>query len=414
MKALKNPVPRQIIKVMGINFFGNFGSNIFSFGSGLYILHKTGSALSFSGSQIIGPIVSLFLMPIFGYLVDRYDHRKILWWSQLLAIGALLLFGSLFTIWPKLYYTELLALLVILRIADMILSTTLSASIIQIVPASHLQKLNSLNQSATSLAIIISPLLGAVLYTLLPFAWFGMVEVFAEICAIILVGLTDFNFNPHGTASQSENLLENLVSGLKYVHSQPLLLSLLGMAAFINFFFAALNVGLPFLMINILKFSNAQYSWTETAFAVGMLLFSVFLSKTALKINPVYLSINGVLLFSIIFISFLLPGLLNWSQTASLFFFIIANLLSGSLVVLINTPMLTFMQETIPQHLQGRVFALQNTLSQLLMPVGTLVYGFLFSIQTPGIVFAVSGICLAGLMLFDLVLTHHLLKEPTT
>jgi hypothetical protein len=36
------------------------------------------------------------------------------------------------------------------------------------------------------------------------------------------------------------------------------------------------------------------------------------------------------------------------------------------------------MQKLIPQAMQGRVFMLTGTISSLLMPLGTLVFGFLF------------------------------------
>lgn len=50
------------------------------------------------------------------------------------------------------------------------------------------------------------------------------------------------------------------------------------------------------------------------------------------------------------------------------------------------------MQLNIDSSFQGRVFTIQSSLSMLMMPVGTIMYGYLFDHFNAGIIFLVSGI----------------------
>ncbi|WP_260289755.1 hypothetical protein [Pediococcus parvulus] len=49
---------------------------MFSFALGLFLLRKTGSAMNLGISILIGPLVSLVLLPVSGTIVDRFSHKK--------------------------------------------------------------------------------------------------------------------------------------------------------------------------------------------------------------------------------------------------------------------------------------------------------------------------------------------------
>ena len=83
---------RQKLYIIISHLFGKLGSGIFSFGIGLMILRETGSASNFGFSQIIGPVVSLLLLPLTGSVIDRLNHKKIVITAQICSIGGILLF----------------------------------------------------------------------------------------------------------------------------------------------------------------------------------------------------------------------------------------------------------------------------------------------------------------------------------
>ncbi|KFK72995.1 ferroportin1 family protein [Bacillus cereus] len=82
----------QIIKVLTSHFISNFGSQVFSFGIGLFVLKETGSALSFGITILIGPLISLLLTPLVGYTVDKLNRKIIVQGAQILSILSLIFF----------------------------------------------------------------------------------------------------------------------------------------------------------------------------------------------------------------------------------------------------------------------------------------------------------------------------------
>lgn len=67
-------------------FFGSIGSSIFTFGIGLMILKETRSATNFGFSQIVGPLVSLILLPVCGSLIDTFHRKRIVITAQMASI----------------------------------------------------------------------------------------------------------------------------------------------------------------------------------------------------------------------------------------------------------------------------------------------------------------------------------------
>ncbi|AMV63011.1 permease of the major facilitator superfamily [Pediococcus damnosus] len=390
----------QTIKLLIIKFTGTFGSGMLSFAIGLYILHRTGSALGMGISLITGPLVSLILTPFVGFIVDTFNHRKIMIMAQITTSLGLLLFGFVFRLWPAQYYPELIGLIIILQITDNFLGTTLTASLVQLFDSDELQRVNSLNQSISSLASFLAPVVGAFVYTLVSIDSFAFIEIGFEVIALVTIAFLHFSKPiPNSTpeikkTGSSETVWQNFRTGFQYLRNQHLMSLLIVSAAAINFFFSALNVGQPYLLVTTLKLSNTQYGVTDSAFAVGMFLGGILLSLLKLKHHPIIISYLNIAFLSFILIATGVPEVLGWSSSLNTLYFIGLNVLNGGILVFINTPMSTYMQQLIPQHMQGRIFSLDSTISMLLMPVGTLIFGFLFDHVAALPVFLLTGIAL--------------------
>ncbi|WP_203663079.1 MFS transporter [Lacticaseibacillus sp. 53-4] len=414
---MKNLTP-QTIKMLVLKFAGTFGSSMLSFAIGLYILHRTGSALSMGVTMITGPIVSLILTPFVGYVVDTMNHRRIMITAQVTTSIALVLFGFGFRLWPAQYYPEMIALIIALQVTDNFLSTTLTASLVQLFAPDELQRVNSLNQSIASLALFLAPLMGAMLYTLVSIDTFAFIEVLFELTALVAIFLLKFQpfaaQTPAQAAEVQESVWQNFKTGFAYLKSQQLIFILTVSSAFLNFLFAAVNVGLPYLLIQTMKMTNNQYGFVDSGFAIGMFGGGILLSMLKMRSHPIKFSFFNIILLAILFTFTGLPAVLRWTGLLSTGYFWIQNIVNGVLIVLINTPINTFMQQVIPHHLQGRVFSLDGTISQMLAPLGTLMFGVLFDHLAAPLLFGVTGIVL---IIFTLIVTglirrSHLYDKP--
>ena len=394
----------QIWKYLISRFAGVFGSSMLSFALGLYVLRQTGSALGMGITLITGPLVSLVLTPFVGYVVDTMSHRKIVIVGQLASMLALLAFGIVISVWPEQYYIEIISLMVILQVTDNFFGTALQSSMISLFEGAELQRVNGLAQSLNATASFLAPIIGAVVYTLVSIGSFAFIELGFELIALAGVMMLNFdaqrvtNAEPETDVAaeqeEHESIWQNFKVGFGYIRTQKLLLFVISVSTLINFFFAAINVGQPFILVDSLRLSNGQYGMTESAFAIGMVLGGVLFSAMNLKKHFVLVSFKNIIIVSILLGIIGVPLLFNWSSNVNTIFYVAFNMLIGTILVFVNSPVGIYMQANIDPKFQGRVFSIMSTLSMLLMPIGTLFYGVLFDHLNGAVIFAVTGLIL--------------------
>lgn len=390
----------QKVKIILSHLVGKLGSSIFSFGIGLMILRETGSASNFGFSQIIGPIVALLLLPLTGSIVDKFHHKKIVIIGQIASITGVILFllGNSFQVLPKLLLIYIL--LTILTIADLFLETAYSSSLISMVAEEEVQKMMSQMQIVSTCVMIAAPIIGAVLYNVLSFEQFVLMEIGSEILTLfIILGINFYLFKERKAedrvqASQGlKEIWRMFGEGLAYVRRSSTLMFAVTYSMFMNVVFACFMIGLPFVQIQHFKFTNTQFGITEMAFSIGILGASLMLARKKEFGNPLYSA------WKLVFLIFadlsLMAGLvfLNLTQWLSFAGMTALSLLLGGMLAAVNIPMQVWMTKSVPQNMQGRIFNLLGTLSQVLKPLGILLFGALFdSGARPDMIFILSAI----------------------
>lgn len=417
---------RQMVTLLAGNFFGAFGSGMLGFAIGLYILHRTGSALGMGVNMMVGPMVAVVLTPVVGYIVDTRSHKAIMISAQIGTSVGLLAFAVAFARWPQAYYAELIVLQIILTVTDRFLSTALSASLVTLFPGDQLQRVNSLNQSVLSTAQLLSPMIGAVVYTFISIGAFALVEIVFELltlACIVQLRFAPAPATPEASAAveddapvpaanrapaEKESMLANFRAGLRYLRQNRLVFITCLFGAGVNFLFAAVNLGLPYIQVTVLKMPNTLYGLTDAGFAVGMILGGIALSLITLKQHPAIISFWSIMVLAVILTVVGIPAQMNWLMSANVVFYLLINVSIGLLIVAINTPMNTMMQKIVPPAMQGRVFMINGTLATLLMPFGTLVFGYLFDHTAAWLLFLAAG---AGTFLLALGVLLYLTRS---
>lgn len=394
---------QQIIKDVSSNFISTFCGDMFSFALGLMLLHATGMSLSFGVSMIIMPLVTLIgLVPI-GNLVDSYPHKRLLIISLGIRILALLTYAmtiSLFHGQGKLLPT---VLFLIVNYASVNLSNSgYTASIRELVNGNHIQKLNALTQSASSFALVFSPIVAASLYVLMGFTAFLVFQLSAHVISLLILLTMRFHYQPQHKVTEPQNEQSQLAkfkSGLSYLASQPFLKYLICVALFLNFVFAVINVGLPFIIVQHLHLGNLTLGILNSMDAVGMLAGNLIISFL-----PAIKHLAKILALTLLTMSVAFAGI-GWLFMATsnrLTVQVIGSLMTlsmGGALSFMNTPFGIYMQKTVPTPLMGRVTSTEISLNMMSIPVGTLFYSAIFQIFPSGAVFILSGI---GMLIFTL------------
>lgn len=387
---------KQMIKLIMTTITGNFGSSILSFIIGLLILKKTESALNFGISQVIGPFVALVLVPFVGAVVDKYNKKIVIVIAQLFSIVSLLLYALSLNSNAETNLINTYMLLICLKVADQFLNNAFASSVKKVVCEEYIQKVKSFQQIASSGVYIISPVLAVFLLTKLELIYFVLLEAVIEFITILIVLFINFNLIKTEVTENYEEkkVLKMFVEGIKYIRNKEVLVFIIFFAMFINFIFASVSVGLPYVLINEIKISDYLYGIVNATFPVAMIVSSIILSMMKDIESPLEFSFKwirgtaGVLLFLGIALLFKLS---TFSYFIVFVIFAFGVNFVGNFV---NTPMFVWFTKAVPHEYQGRVFSIIETGCQLLNPLGILFYSILFDNFKSSYIFIFSGLVL--------------------
>lgn len=388
----KNKNFSKLLLLLG-NSIGQLGSSILSFVLGLYILKKLNCSIFFySLSQIIGPLVAIFLLPILGSAIDKYNKNRIIRFSQFLSAISLFLF-IITSRKIQIEYIHIIGLLIILKLSDQILSTSLNSSTINIVDEEDIQSFRAHLQIIQAVSMVLSPIIA--IFIIDKFALIGilLIEMFMELLVLVIYWKVDFNKNTKKEVNENQSLLILFKEGIDFIFKYKKIVFGLAFVLVVNFILGIVNIGLPFVEIKILNLSIKNYALNDSILAIGLLLGSLISSKIKSQ-KTLNIARNSISLISLV--TFVLGLLLTLELTKNIWSIILAGyfLIIGISITICNILLSSWSILNIPQEFQGRVFSISNTLTQVSLPLSMLLFGYLFEIISVYAVFVGAGIFL--------------------
>lgn len=388
----KNKNFSKLLLLLG-NSIGQLGSSILSFVLGLYILKKLNCSIFFySLSQIIGPLVAIFLLPILGSAIDKYNKNRIIRFSQFLSAISLFLF-IITSRKIEIEYIHIIGLLIILKLSDQILSTSLNSSTINIVDEEDIQSFRAHLQIIQAVSMVLSPIIAV--FIIDKFALIGilLIEMFMELLVLVIYWKVDFNKNTKKEVNESQSLLILFKEGIDFIFKYKKIVFGLAFVLVVNFILGIVNIGLPFVEIKILNLSSKNYALNDSILAIGLLIGSLISSKIKSQ-KTLNIARNSISLISLV--TFVLGLLLTLELTKNIWSIILAGyfLIIGISITICNILLSSWSILNIPQEFQGRVFSILNTLTQVSLPLSMLLFGYLFEIISVYAVFVGAGIFL--------------------
>jgi MFS transporter, DHA3 family, macrolide efflux protein len=380
-----------------------FGAQVYSFAISFYILQLTGSASSFALNLICNILPRTLVAPFAGYAADKYSRKMIVIVSQIattIAIGGLLIVSMTMGLSLIAIYSTT----VILSLTSLFSGVTFSSSITGLVDEGRIQKAMSLNQMSISFAAIGSPAVGGLLYGAVSMPVFLIMYMAASIIAVVLESTMDFNLFAKRKevveGEPKEPMLESMKAGFRYLMKKPILKTMVVISLFINFLFGAYQVGYSFILIEKLKISAQHFGFTEGAFAVGMLLLSIYFSARKELKFPFLVSKWSIVFMGVIIGVVSIPLLIDMSYTVIVVFYVALMFFFGASMIITNTPIQVMMQKMIEDDYKGRVFSIIETCAMALMPIGMVLFGFLYDVFPAEGILIVSSVLLILVILF--------------
>jgi MFS family permease len=347
------------------------GSKLTEFALGFWILDQTyqdtGTITQFALTILFMYLPKVIISPLAGVLVDRWNRRSVMIMSDL-GTG-IVTFVMLSLVWSdNLAVGYIYLALIISSSLNAFQQPAYMAAIAQLVPAKNLSRANGMVQASFAIAKIAAPAIAGLLMEFLGLETILSIDIATfviAIMALVTVKFPEFNRFAKTRRKVVNQVVSDAVAGWNYIVLRPGLIRLVCFIAISYFTMGMLEVVLWPLLYQ--PGSTDQLGIVLSVGGCGMLLGSVLMSVWSGPKNRVRAIIGFVGFQGII----VLIGGLKVSPII-LAIGIFGYLFSQPIIVSCNQ---AIWQSKVPTRLQGRVFALQQTLERSLAICAYLLAG---------------------------------------
>ncbi len=355
-----------------------FGNAILRFALPLYLLRQTGSPALFGAVGAAAFIPAVLCAPIGGVLADRVNKRNIMVALDFSTAGLILAF-TLFLERAPLAPLTAACLMLLYGIAGAY-QPAVQASIPLLASADQLTRANAVINMVGTLSGLLGPVVGGVLFGafgLRPILWVGVACFFLSAVMELFIRI------PHRPRAAAGNVLSTVRQDLKESwrfirRERPVFLSVMLVLALFNLVLsAALVVGIPVTVVQVLNMSDSRLGITQGAMGLGGLFGGILTAclGARLSLRRGNLVLLAASLTAAVMGLALLPGVppaLGWWAVTAMSFAIMV--LSTMLVVVLSAAV----QGQTPPELLGKVMAFIMAVSNCASPLGQAIYGALF------------------------------------
>lgn len=361
-----------------------FGNAAVRFALPLYLLNLTGSSALYGTVTACAFIPAVLLSPVGGIVADRVNKRNIMVILDFSTAAVILIFSLLM---------DRMELVLLLTVTLMLLygiagayQPAVQASIPALVRQERFMAANSIINMISSLASLMGPVLGGVLYSV-----YGL-TVILWICGACfnLSALMELFIKIPFQKQTSEGGIFKIVKtdfaeSLRFVRKEkPVLGKGTIVVCGINLFLSAMIiVALPYLVTEVLGLdaglANRLYGFAQGALAAGGLAggicAGVLAKKLVIQKAAIILMACATCVFPM--------GLALWLSSSAIISYAVITICCFAIMLfstIFTVQMMSFVQRETPPNLLGKVVAVILTVSLCAQPLGNAMYGVLFEL----------------------------------
>ena len=379
MKTERAPLFRRDFTLVVVGqIVSLFGNAILRFALPLYLLRQTGSPALFGAVGAVAFIPAVLCAPIGGVVADRAGKRDIMVALDFSTAGLVLAFALLLGRAPLV--PLMVACLMLLYGIAGAYQPAVQASIPLLAPE-RLTSANAVINMVSTLSGLLGPVIGGVLFGafgIRPILWVS-IGCFALSAVMELFIRIPRRPQAAAVGSVPATIRRDLGESWRFIRRErPVFLSVMLVLALFNLVLsAALIVGTPVAVVQVLGMSDSRLGLTQGAMGLGGLLGGILTAllgeRLSLRRGHAVLLAAGLTAAGMA--AALLPGTgpaLGWWGVTAMSFAIMV--LSTMLVVVLSAAV----QRQTPPELLGKVMAFIMALANCASPLGQAVYGALF------------------------------------
>jgi DHA3 family macrolide efflux protein-like MFS transporter len=385
--------------------FSIFGSLLVQYAIVWYITLKTGSGSMMTVFILAGVLPTFFISPFAGVWADRFNRKYLINGADA-SIAVTTLIVALFFI-AGFENTWLLLICAALRaLGQGVQLPAVNALIPQIIPPEYLTRINGINSSIQSTAMLTAPMVSG---ALLQFASINIIFFLDVITAAIGIGIvfccvkipavsreaTSGGQHPEAQTGEQQaqgiDYFRDLREGVRYIKSHKYILRLIVIS--ILFFIAVSPTAFLTTLQVTRNFGPDIWRLTaiEMAFSSGMMLGGMIIGFWGGFKNRVHTMALACAFFGVEAIGL---GLLS-----NFWLYVAVMGIMGVTMPIYNTPSMVMIQSRVDSAYMGRVSSVFSMISSLMMPAGMVIFGPLADLISIDIILIITGTLISFLAL---------------
>ncbi len=326
----------------------------------------------------------LLLGAVGGAIVDRVERRRLLLWTQVLAMT------QAFGFWALVYFDviqfwHVLVLVLFLGTVNTLNQTARHSLINGLVPREHLMNAIALNSSLANLAKIIGPSLGGILISVIGVAGCLFVNAISFLAIIVTLVIMEFPIAMSATKEEGSFWYE-VTEGYYFVRDQRRLFSVILLTYGVALVGSPYTRFLPVFATDVLHAGPTTFGLLLAAPAIGAVMAGLGIASLGRVRRRMHFVAVSVYAFSL--------SLILFSFSRSLPLSMLFLVMVGASNIAIRAVANGIVQMETPAHLLGRVLSL-FFMDKGLWSFGTLFIGSVAHwVGTPRAI-AISGVTCA-------------------
>ncbi len=357
-----------------------FGNAILRFALPLYLLRETDSSSLF-GVVTACAFIPMVIFSLFGGVIaDRKNKRNIMVVLDLTTAAVILIFS--FALGKVLLVPLMITVLMILYGISGIYQPAVQASIPLIVEKQFLMQGNAVINMVSTLAGLLGPVIGGVL-----FGAFGIMPILliSVGCFVFSAVMEIFIHIPFEKNTDGKSIFgavgSDLLDSFRFIkYEKPIFLSVLEILVLFNLILTSMIlVGIPVIVVQILRMSDTALGITQGSMGLGGLAGGIIAGAAAKKIRLK----NGYIFLMICSLAALFMGISVFEAIPkNIGYFIITaiSFVAMCASTMFGVSMMTAVQQQTPPNLLGKIMAVIIAISSCSQPVGQAIYGVLFDV----------------------------------
>jgi DHA3 family macrolide efflux protein-like MFS transporter len=348
------------------------GSQLVQFALVWWLTQTTGSATVLAVATLVALLPQVFIGPLAGVLVDRWNRRRVMMVADALIALATLVLAALF--WLGIAQIWHVYLLMFIRaVLGGFHWPAMQASTSLMVPKEQLSRVQGLNQMLHGAMNIFAAPMGALLLSLLSMQGVLAIDI---VTALIAVLTLLFIFVPQPTRSPASaadqapaSMRRELSEGFRYVWAWPGLMLIMLMATLINLVLTPTGSLQPILVTRHFSGQAIHLAWMESAWGIGVVVGGITLGAWGGFRKRIVTSMVGLVAMglSVLLVGFV-PPTAFWLAVGLM-------LVAGFMNPIVNGPLLAVVQAVVAPEMQGRVFTLIMSFASAMSPLGLILAG---------------------------------------